>query len=94
MPSIAAVQDEQDWDLQLPTIMFTYRTSIHVTTKATPFSLMFSREARLLVDVMYSSPPGDMFTSSSDYAYKLRERLTGAFHFVQKNAAKEAERLV
>ena len=51
MLSIIAAEKEDVWDLQLPTTMLAYRTSIHETTKATPFSLMFGREARLPVDV-------------------------------------------
>jgi transposase InsO family protein len=57
MLSIIATEKENDWDLQLPTAMFAYRTSVHETTTATSFSLMFGHEARLPVDVMYGSPP-------------------------------------
>ena len=36
--------------------MLAYRSSVHETTKETPFKLMFEREVRLPVDVMFGHP--------------------------------------
>ena len=36
---------EDDWDLQLPALLFAYRTSIHPTTGETPFFMMHGRDA-------------------------------------------------
>jgi transposase InsO family protein len=36
-----------DWELYLAPLAFSYNTSLHRTTKATPFSLTFGQEARL-----------------------------------------------
>ncbi|KAL5468771.1 hypothetical protein EMCRGX_G029887 [Ephydatia muelleri] len=44
MLRMAAVDDKSNWDLKLPCLMLAYRTSVHETTKHTPFSLMFGRE--------------------------------------------------
>eukprot|EP00731_Ephydatia_muelleri_P018901 Em0011g941a len=44
----AAIDAERDWDLKLPCLMMAYRTSIHETTKATPFSLITLEYARAL----------------------------------------------
>ena len=52
MLRMAAVDDESNWDLKLPCLMFAYRTSVHEATKHTPFSLMFGREVQLPIDVM------------------------------------------
>eukprot|EP00731_Ephydatia_muelleri_P029956 Em0021g479a len=49
----ATIDAERDWDLKLPCLMMAYRTSIHETTKATPFSLMFGREVQLPIDIMF-----------------------------------------
>ena len=54
MLSMAVRDDEHDWDLLLPTLLFAYRTSCHVTTGATPFELMLGRDARLPDDVLFS----------------------------------------
>ena len=52
-------QEEEDWDINLPLVMYAYRTSIQETTGATPFSLMFGREARLPIDLMFPPPEVD-----------------------------------
>ena len=54
--SMATRQDEQNWDLHLPLVMLAYRTSVQESTGCTPFELVFGREARLPVDVMYGFP--------------------------------------
>ena len=56
MLSMAVRDDEHDWDLLLPTLLFAYRTSCHATTGATPFELMLGRDARLPEDVLFSIP--------------------------------------
>ena len=55
MLSTAVIDHKEDWDLQLPLQMLAYRTSVQKTTKATPFSLMFGREIRLPIDVMFDT---------------------------------------
>ena len=45
MLSKVVSDDEHSWDLHLPTLMLAYRTSQHETTGATPFSLVYGREA-------------------------------------------------
>ena len=92
MLSIIATEKEDGWDLQLPTAMLAYRTSIHETTKATPFSLMFGREARLSVDVVYGSPPDETYESPSEFALKLRDRLADAYKLVRNNTDVEQKR--
>ena len=59
MLSIAA---QRDWDVQLPLIMIAYRTSVQESTGATPFSLMFGREAHLPIDVWYATRRGISLT--------------------------------
>ena len=39
--------DQNDWDEKLEYALYSYRTSVHATTKYTPFSLMYGREAVL-----------------------------------------------
>jgi transposase InsO family protein len=34
-------EDQNDWDIFLPELLFSYRTMVHKTTKQTPFSVMF-----------------------------------------------------
>lgn len=48
----SCVNDLQiDWDTKLPFMLFAYRTAQHETTKKTPFSLVYGREARLPIEL-------------------------------------------
>lgn len=40
------IDDDDDWDRHLNAAVFSINTSIHASTKVTPFLLMFGREAR------------------------------------------------
>lgn len=48
-------KDRNDWDDHVNSILFAYRTSVHATTKLSPFVVMFGREAVLPIDLMHSS---------------------------------------
>jgi len=85
MLSVIAKDREQDWDLQLPLVMMAYWTSVQESTQATPFSLMFGREARLPIDVMFGTPPDVVVTSPSQYALDLRDRLETAYHHTRSH---------
>ena len=82
MLSIAAQDLERDWDLQLPLLMMAYRTSVQESTGTTPFSLMFGREARFPIDVMFCLPPAEEPVSPIHYALLLRQRMEAAYHRV------------
>ena len=71
MLSIFCKDNETTWDLQLPYVMMAYRTSVQESTGATPFSLMFGREAKLPVDIMYGQPPNTLALSASEYSLQL-----------------------
>ena len=83
MLSIAAVENERDWDLRVPRLMLAYRTSTQESTGCTPFYLMFGREARLPADVMFGLPPNFPPQQVNQYALDLRARLEGAYRLVR-----------
>ena len=45
-----------NWDQYLPIITFTYNTSIHKTTRFSPFFLLYNREAPLPLDIQWKIP--------------------------------------
>ena len=72
-------EQHDNWDEMLSAITFAYNTSRQETTGYTPFFLLFGREPRLPIDVVFgSSPVGDVIISSSDYANDLISRLSNA----------------
>eukprot|EP00731_Ephydatia_muelleri_P019115 Em0011g1155a len=83
MLSIAAVENERDWDLRVLLLMLAYRTSTQESTGCTPFYLMFGREARLPADVMFGLPLNFPPQQVNQYALDLRARLEGAYRLVR-----------
>lgn len=48
---------QQDWDHHLPLVLWAYRTAAQESTRCTPAALMFGRELRTPVDLVFGSPP-------------------------------------
>ena len=68
------VQDHQkDWDLHLPLLLLSYRSAVDETTKLTPAVLMFGRELRVPLDLLFGRPQADIEDQSYlEYAERLR----------------------
>ena len=49
-------ENPQDWDTMLPYVNFVYNTTIHRTTGATPFSLVYGQECQYPIDLFYPKP--------------------------------------
>ena len=64
--------DTSNWDSYLPLLMFAYCTSVQESTGCTPYQLVFGREGRLPIDVMFGLPPhySMLWISGLDRAYQ------------------------
>jgi hypothetical protein len=68
---------QRDWDEHLPFVMFAYLTSVHSSTKESPFFLMHGRDARMPTDFILPSE-GDIVTVE-EYKYDMMENLQQAY---------------
>ena len=74
----------EDWEEYVSKACMAYNTSVHATTGFTPFYLMFGRQARIPVDLMYGSAEPESM-SHGQYATKLQESLTKAYSLARES---------
>ena len=76
--------DPETWDQHLGPCMMAYRSSEHISTGYTPFTLMFGKEMRLPLDVMVGYPEAtpDYY---GDYVSQLKSELSNAFQDVREH---------
>ena len=67
----AANNHGQVWDIMLPNLLMAYRSSVHGTTKFTPFQMLFGRQIKLPVDLMFGTPNTEGITCPSQYVNDL-----------------------
>ena len=67
-------EEPQEWDVYLPYITFVYNTTVHRTIGATPYSMIFGREAQYPIDFFVPKPPGGPRLKLGEHAEKLNER--------------------
>ena len=67
-----------------------YSTSIHTTTGFTPFFLMFGRQAKLSVELMYGTPEPES-RSSTEYGTLLESSLTEAYEKVRTKTTRQLD---
>ena len=85
--------DQSDWDENLECVLFSYRTSVHATTKYTPFYLMYGREAVLPPQLQTECKDGNdvlfsmtgIESKAQEYATNLEEVRTEVFTEVTSN---------
>ena len=63
-------------------VMFAYRFSVQESTMFTPYYMMFGREARLPVDVMFGGAASRV-SSEAEHVRDLREELEDGFDQVR-----------
>ena len=69
--------NQRDWDRHLPQVMMAYRSSKHESTKYPPFFMMFGRDVKLPIDVMFGRAPGQP-QETVEYTRGLRDSLEAA----------------
>ena len=73
--SIYCAEKPQEWDVYLLYITFVYDNTVHRSIGATPYSMIFGREAQYPIDLFVPKPPGDPRLKLRENAEELNERL-------------------
>ena len=77
-----------EWEDYICKVCMAYNSSIQSPTGYTPFYLMFRRQARLPIDILYE----DSYQSKGEYATIMQSRLSSAFEKVREHVTKEHQR--
>ena len=79
------------WESHLRRLCLAYNTSIHPTTGYSPFFLMFGRQVRMPIDVMYGIPTTQISTAPQ-YVADLHSSLNAAYEHVRERMGCKLER--
>lgn len=86
MLSIYVKKLKKDWDDVLTYVIFAYNTSVHETTKFTPYFLMFGREPRFPLEIALGPTSTTAVGGYSAYAEEMSERFRAAYSLAKDNA--------
>ena len=59
---------QRDWDEHIPYLMLAYRSAVHESTGCTPAKVVFGRDLRLPVDLLFGRPVERVLGPAADYA--------------------------
>ena len=90
MLTTAANENPLNCEEHLRPLCIAYNTNVQSTTGFSPFSLMFGRQARMPIDVVYGSPNEEMMPS--EHAASLRDRLESAYRRVREQMNHKLDR--
>ena len=80
-----------DWEDNIRKVCLAYNTSVQSTTGYTPFFLVFGRQARVPVDIMYATDkPSE--TTPGEFATTLQTALENAYSLVRSKTGAKQER--
>ncbi|CAI5685713.1 unnamed protein product [Oreochromis niloticus] len=87
--AILTSRHQRDWDRHLPLVLWSYRTAVQESSQCTPAVLMFGRELRTPVDLMFGPPPEPEIDGGPemDYYRRLRERLQVVHNYTRQAQA-------
>jgi hypothetical protein len=79
------LEKENNWDVLVPYVCMQYRASTHSATGCTPSLLMFGREMRIPLDVVYPPIVPSMYKDTEDYVDQLEDKLVKAAEFARRH---------
>ena len=83
---------QNNWAEVLPFIQLAHNTSFSSTMHETPFFLMFGRQARLPIDIIFGIPHVGKSTTTEEFAHSTRENLQIAFELARRNLSERIDK--
>ena len=83
---------QNNWAEVLPFIQLAHNTSFSSTMHETPFFLMFGRQARLPIDIIFGIPHVGKSATTEEFAHATRENLQIAFELARRNLSERIEK--
>ncbi|CAC5382285.1 unnamed protein product [Mytilus coruscus] len=78
-------EHQKNWDVLLPLQMMAYRSAEHDTTKYSPNVMLFGRDVRYLIDVLYGTVSNnENFDNLPDYVMQIRTYLDNVHEFARE----------
>lgn len=81
-----------DWKSSLAKVVHAYNCTRSEATGYAPYYLLFGRNPRLPVDIMFGLKPSHQSASHSEYASKWRKRMEEAYRLASETAQGERDR--
>lgn len=81
-----------DWKSSLAKVIHAFNCTRNEATGYAPYFLLFGRNPRLPIDLMFGLTAKDQSSSHRDYAEKWRTRMAKAYKLASKSACKEGMR--
>ena len=92
MLAICAKDHPNQWEDELCKVCLAYNTSVHPTTGYSPFLLVYGREARLPIDVIFGWSHDISHPSPSHFLIKLKSSLSEAYDNVRARMKTQQEK--
>jgi len=93
MLATCVAKDQKNWDSLLPLQMMAYRSAEHDTTKYSPNVMMFGRDVRQSVDLLYGTVSNtENFDNLPDYVHNIRTYLDTVHEFARENISNASDK--
>lgn len=83
---------KSDWKGSLAKVVHAYNCTRNEATGFALYYLLFGRNPRIPIDIIFGLPPGDQDPSPSEYAKKWRIRMDDAYRIASQAAQDERRR--
>lgn len=84
--------NQKDWDDVIGLVAAAYRSSTHETIKHSPNEIIFGKENRMAIDLMYGTAPSETDLTPSEYIRKIRNSMEKSYALVRNHLQTAAKR--